>query len=141
MDSFPLFSPVIPTIQELVFPFLGSGPCEKYTVLDSVDRSVGYSKQNQIHCDWRDISKGWYRFMGAAGNMMPTSCVPMNRCGTHAPGWLKSRHPTLYQGIVIGQVCYHWQALARHLLPMGKQHQNQKLWYLFCVRIGEGKRM
>lgn len=109
MDSFPLFSPVILTIQELVFPFLGSGPCEKYTVLDSVDRSVGYSKQNQIHCDWRDISKGWYRFMGAAGNMMPTSCVPMNRCGTHAPGWLKSRHPTLYQGIVIGQVCYHWQ--------------------------------
>lgn len=101
--SKPLQSPATTTLLP------GSGPCEKYTVLDSVDRSVGYSKQNQIHCDRRDISKGWYRFMGAAGNMMPTSCVPMNRCGTYAHGWLKSRHPTLYQGIVIGQVCYHWQ--------------------------------
>ena len=38
---------------------------------------------------------------------MPTSCVPINRCGTHAPGWLSGGHPSSGQ-IRSVKVCFHW---------------------------------
>ena len=41
---------------------------------------------------------------------MPTSCVPINRCGTHAPGWLSGRHPSAGQ-ISTVKVCFHWYRL------------------------------
>lgn len=64
------------------------------------------------HCDQRELSTvgKWHRFMGAAGNSMPTSCVPKNRCGTHAPGWLTGGHPTEEQGVVSRKVCFHWNS-------------------------------
>lgn len=63
-------------------------------------------------CDQRKLSTfgKWHRFMGAAGNSMPTSCVPKNRCGTHAPGWLTGGHPTEEQGVVSRKVCFHWSS-------------------------------
>ena len=39
---------------------------------------------------------------------MPETCVPIRRCGTHAPGWLNGKHPTVAEGAVTRQVCYHW---------------------------------
>ena len=51
---------------------------------------------------------GWYRFSGAAGDRMPTSPPPTWSCGTHAPGWLNGSHPTVADGIVSRQICYHW---------------------------------
>ena len=68
---------------------------------------------NNLSCDQRHLSPlpAWYRFTGAAGDRMPTSCVPKNRCGTHAPGWLDGSHPpSLLDGIVTRRVCYHWRA-------------------------------
>ena len=50
----------------------------------------------------------WYRFIGAAGTQMPTSCVPQHYCGTHAPGWLSGSHPTRVGQIVNAKVCFHW---------------------------------
>ena len=44
--------------------------------------------------------------MGEAGTMMPERCVPENRCGTNAPGWLNGEHPWGEGGIVTRQVCY-----------------------------------
>ena len=52
----------------------------------------------------------WYRFTGASGTRMPTSCVPMNRCGTHASGWMEGEHPSVGEGIVSRKVCYHWSS-------------------------------
>ena len=69
---------------------------------------MGHSGQNPLKCDKNDLTKDWYRFSGAAGNAMPTACVPKNRCGTHAPGWLNASHPTVHEGIVTRKVCYHW---------------------------------
>ena len=69
---------------------------------------MGNKNQSRVRCDQRDLAPGWYRFQGAAGDKMPTSCVPMRRCGTHAPGWLSGAHPTVAQGIVPRKVCYHW---------------------------------
>ena len=63
-----------------------------------------------MRCDQRHLSPlpAWYRFTGAAGDRMPTSCVPEKRCGTHAPGWLNGSHPSVKEGIVTRRVCYHW---------------------------------
>lgn len=58
-------------------------------------------------CDWT-LQLGWYRFREAAGNMMPTSCVPMNKCGTHATGWLQGRHPSPWEGAIQATVCFDW---------------------------------
>ena len=46
--------------------------------------------------------------MGNAGDQIPEECVPTGRCGTWAPGWLNGRHPTVEEGIVTREVCYHW---------------------------------
>uniref|UniRef100_A0A3Q3LZH9 Si:ch73-180n10.1 n=1 Tax=Labrus bergylta TaxID=56723 RepID=A0A3Q3LZH9_9LABR len=39
---------------------------------------------------------------------MPERCVPVNRCGTHAPLWLAGPHPRRRDGIVTRRVCAHW---------------------------------
>ena len=39
---------------------------------------------------------------------MPTTCPPVRRCGTHAPGWIKGQHPSVADGEVTREVCYHW---------------------------------
>ena len=69
---------------------------------------MGHVGQRPLRCDQRDLPEDWYRFSGAAGDRMPTSCVPKNRCGTHAPGWLNGSHPSVADGIVTRRVCYHW---------------------------------
>ena len=51
---------------------------------------------------------GWHRFEAATGTKMPTSCVPSNRCNTHATGWLNGDHPTVAEGLVTRQVCFSY---------------------------------
>ena len=51
---------------------------------------------------------GWHRFEAATGNKMPTSCVPSDRCNTHATGWLNGDHPTVAEGLVTRQVCFSY---------------------------------
>ena len=51
---------------------------------------------------------GWHRFEAATGTKMPTSCVPNNRCNTHATGWLNGSHPTVAEGLVTRQVCFSY---------------------------------
>ena len=41
---------------------------------------------------------------------MPTACVPINRCNTRATGWLNANHPTVADGQVTRQVCFHWNS-------------------------------
>ena len=54
------------------------------------------------------MSHDWYRMTGASGDQIPEGCVPINRCGTRAPGWLNDTHPTVKDGLQRAQVCYHW---------------------------------
>ena len=80
--------------------------CSNYEVIDDSTRSRGYQTSSS-KCDDTMETK-WYRFQGASGDAMPLSCVPKNRCGTRAPGWLHGTHPTVAHGIVSAKVCYHW---------------------------------
>ena len=83
--------------------------CSSYTTLNTVDRASKPSN-NIFKCDRNDLSSvpAWYRFSGAAGTKMPTSSVPINHCGTHAPGWMNGQHPSKNDGPVSRKVCFHW---------------------------------
>ena len=39
---------------------------------------------------------------------MPESPPSLFSCGTDAPGWLNGTHPTVAEGIVERQICFHW---------------------------------
>ncbi|CAH3175999.1 unnamed protein product [Porites lobata] len=85
---------------------LGSSQCQNYASLNSGNRKITYP-YNHHYCD-NGIGPGWFRFVGSAGTRMPTSCPPTGRCGTSAPGWLNGGHPTVADGQVSRQVCFHW---------------------------------
>ncbi|CAH3189906.1 unnamed protein product, partial [Porites evermanni] len=80
--------------------------CQNYGSLNNADRKITYGRPNN-YCD-RAIGPGWFRFEGSAGTRMPTSCPPTNRCNTDATGWLNGGHPTVADGQVSRQVCFHW---------------------------------
>ena len=94
----------------LLLPLAVNDACSKYKTLNAGDRLESFTGQSPLRCDRNDITPGWYRFTGAPGNpQMPTQCVnPTRRCGTHAPGWLDGQHPSVADGEVTRQVCYHW---------------------------------
>ena len=80
--------------------------CHNYQSLNSADRKITYH-QGGHECD-RDIGPGWYRFEGAAGTRLATSCTPKHRCKTHVTIWLKDGHPTVTDGKVSREVCFHY---------------------------------
>lgn len=45
---------------------------------------------------------------GESGDQIPEICVPERHCGTLAPGWLHGKHPSVKDGEVTREVCYHW---------------------------------
>lgn len=72
------------------------------------ERQKGNLQQQNTVCD--NGPKGWYRFEGAVGTRMPTSCSPTHRCNSHLPGWLSGAHPTQADGQVTRTVFFHWHS-------------------------------
>ncbi|XP_031564719.1 uncharacterized protein LOC116300091 [Actinia tenebrosa] len=84
--------------------------CHDYRIITDVSRAVNHIyHSSQVNNDNTniDLSK-WYRIQSPAGNQLPTTCVPQNRCGTQAPGWLNGAHPSIQDGIVKRTVCFHF---------------------------------
>jgi len=85
--------------------------CKVYKTLNERDRSQSYLYKSdqgaRPTCD-RWLTRDWYRFTGLAGNRMPDKCVPVERCGTLAPGWLQGGHPNVHAGVVSRMVCFSW---------------------------------
>ncbi|XP_019639176.1 PREDICTED: uncharacterized protein LOC109481125 [Branchiostoma belcheri] len=86
--------------------------CSSYEELSEAWRSAHvwtYPGHDQhFKCDGRHtaVNGSWYRFTGAAGDMMVTERpLTTNRCGTHAPVWMRGTHPTLDEGVVRRTVC------------------------------------
>ena len=81
--------------------------CQTYQTLTSSKRKATWATTS-VECD--SSKSGWYRFTEGAGRKMPTACVPINRCNTRATGWLNGNHPTVAEGQVTRQVCFHWSS-------------------------------
>ena len=100
----------IPNYYLLSLSACGLDGCRHHGVLSGRNRAQGHTDEISLAlCDKDGFVSGWYRFQGDAGKMMPDQCVPMWRCGTHAPGWLNGSHPTFTEGPVQRQVCFHWE--------------------------------
>lgn len=81
--------------------------CQNYQSLTAADRKITYTTYHG-YCD-NSITEGWYRFEGAAGTRMPTSCIDQkNTCGTHATSWLTNGHPRVADGRVMKPVCFSY---------------------------------
>ncbi|XP_068746819.1 uncharacterized protein [Montipora capricornis] len=79
--------------------------CVNYKELDEHDRAAHYFSYHTLKCD-ANLPQAWYRFIGAAGSVMPTKCVPKLHCGTLSPGWLNGNHPTVGEGQVKRMICF-----------------------------------
>lgn len=78
--------------------------------LSERNRGSGTLRRSFLQCDRRNLPTigQWHQFVGDAGTKMPNSCVPTQRCGTHAPGWMQGKHPKKEEGAVYRRVCFHW---------------------------------
>ena len=79
--------------------------CSSYTNISATSRST--SSRGNAYCDGH-LDHKWYRFTIPGATTMPETCVAKYYCNTNAPGWLSGSHPTVSEGIVTRQVCYHW---------------------------------
>ncbi|XP_057213801.1 uncharacterized protein si:ch73-181m17.1 isoform X2 [Triplophysa rosa] len=90
-----------------------SDPCFNYAVLDEPWRATSnrISGNLNVMCDAHVSWSGWYRlFIHGQSVQMPTTCVGMLSCGTHAPLWLDGQNPRVEDGVVTRNVCGHWQS-------------------------------
>uniref|UniRef100_A0A3Q3GX61 UMOD/GP2/OIT3-like D8C domain-containing protein n=1 Tax=Labrus bergylta TaxID=56723 RepID=A0A3Q3GX61_9LABR len=84
-------------------------PCQEYTVLNDDWRSTKNTSPQNLHCDQHVDWQGWYRlFLGQTSAHIPERCVAERRCGTHAPLWITTPHPTQSGQIVSRTVCNSW---------------------------------
>lgn len=79
--------------------------CVNYRSISNADRKVTYWKVS-AQCD-KTTDTAWYRFEGAEGTIMPTSCPPKYKCNTNAPQWLKGGHLSVEYGQVTRKACFH----------------------------------
>ena len=91
--------------------YLSESECLKYKVLDSANRSITHQLQpgSTPSCDY-NLHHTWYRFLSPEGNRLASSCVPIGRCGTVVTGYLSSNPPQMTDGIVGGDVSFHFRS-------------------------------
>ena len=100
-------------LQSSICSLLVAG-CDSYAVLSEADRAHSYiGTWGNYYCDG-GLATQWYRFTGAAGNMMRSSCKPGNGkaaiCNTSGGGWLNGAHPSIAEGEVSRTVCFDWDS-------------------------------
>ena len=88
-------------VMYLFVPFLVD-ICKNYQNLTDAERRHDYVTKI-AKCD--NTLDSWYRFQGAAGTKMVTTCPLIKRCGANYPAWLNGVHPTVAEGTVRRKVC------------------------------------
>ncbi|CAH3168420.1 unnamed protein product, partial [Porites evermanni] len=78
--------------------------CVNFTTLSDMSRSRFFS--NNVTTDSDLYLKNWFAFNGSAGDLIATSCVASNHCGTSVPGWMLGRHPSVVEGVVRRFACF-----------------------------------
>ena len=71
----------------------------------NVDAGTDITPPGGYNCDLRDMNDNypdwpWFRFAGAAGNMMLNSCPPSKSCGTHVGMWTDEEMPSVVGEII-----------------------------------------
>jgi cysteine-rich repeat protein len=89
---------------------------KSYHVLDLADRNVDFNdgddkvewcdRTNSASVDSQWQGLGWYRLMGAAGTRLPVEPPSDHSCGTEAPGWMLTGHPSIIEGVVKRTSCF-----------------------------------
>ena len=105
--------------------------CQNYKTLISSARKTSHRTTHTVRCD-NLLGLGWYRFQGGAGSRMASSCPPTNRCKTHATGWLNGAHPTVAEGQVSRQACFHWSSNCCHM-SIGIKVRNCGAFYIYYL--------
>ncbi|XP_028826885.1 uromodulin-like [Denticeps clupeoides] len=84
-------------------------PCQHYTPLQQAWRASNWRTNTTAQCDIGVNWQGWYRlYLNGVSTQMPEDCIQPWMCGTQAPLWMKSPHPTPSDGIVQANVCGSW---------------------------------
>ena len=52
----------------------------------------------------------WFRFVGMAGTMLPTSPPGKSSCGTDAVSWMEGEHPKDIDSTVSRKICFRWDS-------------------------------
>ena len=87
-----------------LFPLVDVCHWQNYKSLSDAERKYDYVTKD-AKCD--NTLNGWYRFQGAAGTKMVTTCPPVFRCDAAYPIWLCGGHPTVAEGKVRRIACIH----------------------------------
>jgi len=104
----------------------GTDPCVTHGNLSNPFRSTGYVARDGVDpmiCD-QNLQTGWYRFVNEVGGQMPETKPTKGQCGTYAPIWLKTKHPSTADGIVDRTACINYNDLKDGCLPMGIKVKN-----------------
>ena len=91
-----------------VFPLVDVCHWQNYQNLSDAERRYDYQRQGDGKCD--NTLNGWYRFQGATGTKMVTTCPSMYHCDAAFPIWLRGGHPTVAEGKVTRNVCINKSA-------------------------------
>ena len=102
--------------------------CQGYKILNSADRKITHGSGSL--CD-ESLQEDWYRFEGEAGTRMPTTCVAQSKCGTSFPGWLNGNHPTVAEGDVRREVCFHKNSICCHHQYGNIRVKNCTFYYIY----------
>ncbi|KAJ7383445.1 Oncoprotein-induced transcript 3 protein [Desmophyllum pertusum] len=95
-------------------------PCVAYSTLNNPFRSTGYMARDGVDpmiCDSK-LKPGWYRFVNEVGGKMPQTKVDKYQCGTYAPIWMKTPHPTAANGTVDGTACINYNNMKNGCLSL-----------------------
>ena len=85
-----------------------------YTNLSEANRYWS-SNDGGSYCDDSFGNDQWYRFVGAAGVMMASHCIPMSTCNTGMAGWINGAHPAEPYVLVSRTACMHSGSSCCHL--------------------------
>ncbi|XP_041641014.1 deleted in malignant brain tumors 1 protein-like [Cheilinus undulatus] len=95
-----------------------ANPCQHYTELHDEWRSTNETYTDTPRCDQHVNWQGWYRlFLGQESAQIPEGCVAEHMCGTHAPLWITTPHPTEQGQIEPRTVCSSWSGSCCRFSP------------------------
>lgn len=109
-------TPPTPTSDRYCRPPLPDQCLGGYVTLDASvfpNRFPSNTDQSSVFCDSSgEVTTNkdkWVRFKGSVLNKIPDAAPAMQRCGTHAPGWVRDGHPKVKGDVfTAATVCYHW---------------------------------